>query len=125
MTQIDTSKEAIAALLNGVTEGPLYLLDCGYRIADKPVTFDADGARHGETPNIVMFCETQPNARFFAAARDLVPALAAERDAAEAALKEAVVYIQALVGIRCVWADPAHDPTTKPARAFVAKHGGA
>lgn len=45
------------------------------------------------------------------------------KEAADAALKEACRHIQALVGIRCIWSDPTHDITTKPARAFITKHG--
>lgn len=80
MTKIDTSTEAVAALLDDVTGGPWFVTPDGWRVTDKRVTFDEDGARHGETPNIWFFADTKANARFIAAARELVPALIAERD---------------------------------------------
>ena len=86
---IDTTPEAIAALLDGVTPGPWHVAPDGYRVTDKLVTFDGQGARHGDTPNIVIFAETKPNAHFIAAARDLVPALAADIARLTAALSEA------------------------------------
>lgn len=88
MTTIDTTPEAIAALLDGVTPGPWHISPDGYGVTDKLVTFDRDGARQRETPNIVIFAETEGNARFIAAARELVPALAAERDEARAQVAE-------------------------------------
>lgn len=76
----DTTPAAIAAILDGVTPGPWIVTPDGYRVTDKVVMFDNEGARHGETPNIVIFAETQQNAGFIAAARELVPALAAENE---------------------------------------------
>lgn len=96
MTEIDTSTAAIAALMDGVTAGPwrvehettLIWGHCdkddstyrgmGYPVAEcriSPVSSWAHGpdADAGET-----------NARFIAAARELVPALTDERDAAVA-----------------------------------------
>lgn len=140
MTQIDTSPEAIAALMDGVTPGPWEAVAAGQAddlnevVAYKP-TFssiaDAEGA----------------NARFIAAARDLVPALAArlaeveaERDqiieaktnwnvrandmearaeAAEAALKEAAWLLGAQLK------DPDYDEWAERKAAFLSKHGGA
>lgn len=86
---IDTSKEAIEALLAGVTPGPWRIKDCesaGYRCAnyhqeiwnedtDILVTTEATRAHNDGGAK---------NMRFIRAARDLVPALLAERDDARA-----------------------------------------
>lgn len=101
MSEIDTSTAAIAALMDGVTAGPwrvehettLIWGHCdkddstyrgmGYPVAEcriSPVSSWAHGpdADAGET-----------NARFIAAARELVPALTDERDAAVARAEQA------------------------------------
>ena len=94
---VDTSPEAIAALLDGVTEGPWaadvsdpsdvvvwaetpakstdeFVANIGRRVQRVSIAFDIDAA----------------NARFIAAARELVPALAAEN----AALKAEVARLE-------------------------------
>lgn len=79
MTEIDTSTAAIAALMDGVTPGPWNFKhvilcvddDVGFEIAS------VDGCVHDE--NVVI-----ANGAFIAASRELVPALAAERDALKA-----------------------------------------
>jgi hypothetical protein len=59
------------------TPGPWFVTPDGYRVTDKNVALDDSGARHGETPNIVIFAETKANARLIAAAPDLLDALRA------------------------------------------------
>jgi len=79
MTQIDTSTEAVEALLKDVTEGPW------------EVDWTGNGYWIGDT--ISMVGETYQEARdvkFIAASRELVPALLAERDALKAKLAKAV-----------------------------------
>ena len=71
------------ALVNAATEGP-WFSDDAWRVTDRRMTFDDDGARHGETPNIIIFAETQENAAFIAASRELVPQLLTALDAERA-----------------------------------------
>jgi len=97
MTQIDTSREAVEALLQGVTEGPwwvgaqndaLFVINATPSPApyDGPIPKDY-GANVVCTPNWRdMPCNL--NARFIAAARELVPALLARAEAEETALTE-------------------------------------
>lgn len=71
---IDTSKEAVERLLDGVTPGPWG--------QDGPVSAKIVWA--GPDLRVCFLTSDGPaskNARFIAAARELVPALAAERDA--------------------------------------------
>lgn len=76
---IDTSPEAIAALLDGVTPGP-WKAESGHTQQNGQLYWQV----HDEHDAIMQnqFCWAQgdhaANARFIAAARDLVPALAAE-----------------------------------------------
>ena len=84
MTQIDTSKEAVAALLDGVTEGPWHYGN------------DPEGSHKFSVHTADYFfvaladncAAEEANARFIAAARSLVPSLAAERDALAARVAE-------------------------------------
>ncbi len=107
-TDTPTSPEAIAALLDGVTDGPWVWkrAKIGGDCAIGPIGIVmaesfADIRKAGECAND----EAAANARFIAAARDLVPALAAERDALAARLAEVEVYgdktYAALHGHRC------------------------
>ena len=85
MINIDTSTEAVERLLDGVTPGP-WAVDSGSAYCDV-VT------EHGVPDADFVICKhpSIKDARFIAAARDLVPALLKERDevrAAIAALKE-------------------------------------
>lgn len=82
MTKPDTSPEAIAALLEGVTAGPW-----GFVAQDDFYTgeWHGCGVRDAADQVLIWFDDDpsvdDPTAKFIAAARDLVPALAAERDA--------------------------------------------
>lgn len=76
MTQIDTSTEAIAAILEGVTPGP-WRKSYGF------------ATQVASASSVICNAMLHENARFIAAARELVPALAAERDRLAAQLAEA------------------------------------
>lgn len=107
MTDIDTSAAATAALLDGVTEGP-------WTIPEKYISEveRADGKTIsscwyesciGTTINLhdVADCsleESAANARFIAAARQLVPALAAENAALTDRAEQAEARIAELEG---------------------------
>ena len=91
MSEIDTSTEAIAALMNGVTPGPwalsgmtgpepkLYGRSHKVTVQELTAIFVA-----GWEDNPDDAKEAAANASFIAASRELVPALAAERDALRA-----------------------------------------
>lgn len=84
---IDTSAEAVAKLLDGVTPGPW---DAEYDDYGQEIWFGGEGygtwtvgpcfiGGDGDDPDLARIMDA--DARFIAAARDLVPALLAERDA--------------------------------------------
>jgi len=79
MTAIDTSTAAVTALMDGVTDGPWttgkVLFDCVFAGGEVVSTGGSEGPK------------AEANARFIAAARQLVPALLAERDALAGAVK--------------------------------------
>lgn len=85
MTTIDTSTEAVERLLEDVTPGP-WVVDEGGSYCDV-VTDYGDGV-FGE--DFIICEDAHQNARFIAAARDLVPALLKDRDEARAKLDAAV-----------------------------------
>lgn len=88
----DTSAEAIAALLDGVTPGPWeWWGNSGlYGPANSAVIWPEDGYFYSEyTQDSATVHVSKADARFLAAARELVPALAAER----AALAEELVSV--------------------------------
>jgi hypothetical protein len=68
---VDTSPEAIAALLDGVTPGPWKYVTNGKKSSITDCDYDRLFIASGTT---APYCD----ARFIAAARELVPALAAE-----------------------------------------------
>lgn len=84
MTAIDTSTAAVTALMDGVTDGPWYL-SSGHMQANGHLYWQVETEYDAVVNN--QFCWAQgdhaANARFIAAARQLVPALLAERDAAD------------------------------------------
>ena len=97
MSEIDTSPAAIAALMDGVTPGPwqseTVRTACGvcHKVGPWPHEWRAVKTTHAciyddYPPSDAGTSDMQANARFIAAARSLVPALAAERDAMRAVL---------------------------------------
>ena len=99
MTKIDTSTEAVEALLDGVTGGPFIVDDFGIkgghpcRIAMPdhngiPMATVAECFQNWNDAYLnerrISWKEAQANASFIAASRELVPALLAERDALKA-----------------------------------------
>jgi len=97
MTKIDTSTDAVAALLDGVTPGPWeFDNNEGYGADNIWSPRQEDKARVDLVAQAIGDCaESEANARFIAAARDLVPALAAERDALRARVAELEVEREA------------------------------
>lgn len=84
----DISKEAVDALLQGVTEGP-WLAESGHVQSNGQLYWQVTDGYHAVVQNQFCWCQGDhaANARFIAAARGLVPALRAALDEAEAALK--------------------------------------
>ena len=83
---VDTSTEAVEKLLDGVTPGPWVIDGIVISRHTEPYGYPADVCLMGEPAQYpgdipVMMHGWDANARFIAAARDLVPALLAERDA--------------------------------------------
>lgn len=74
MTETDISTAVVERLLDGVTPGPWHVED------DWNVHCGSYSVMHGSM-NIVSDAESEANANFTAASRDLVPTLLAERDA--------------------------------------------
>ena len=73
MSETDISTKAVSALLDGVTAGPWHVED------DWNVHCGGHSVMHGSV-HVVSDAESEANANFTAAARDLVPALLADRD---------------------------------------------
>ena len=75
---VDTSTAAVTALMQGVTDGP-------WVTQRDPAHFDTESIIIGVGSVVANSCAGYPaieaDSRFIAAARDLVPALLAERDA--------------------------------------------
>ena len=103
MTTIDTSTEAVGRLLDGVTPGPWELR---HNMAEDEVGEYAEGVsvvangRFYVHEHELCFDDDvdaliEANARFIAAARDLVPALLKERDEARAADTVTLVFSNA------------------------------
>lgn len=57
------------------TPGPWFVTPDGHHVTDRLVWFDEDGARCGETPNIVIECPTEADSRLVAAAPDMLEEL--------------------------------------------------
>lgn len=56
------------------TPGPWYAYPNVLQVADKKYWFTDDGARHGDTPNMVIECARVADAHLIAAAPDLLQA---------------------------------------------------
>lgn len=89
MTQIDTSTEAVLRLLGNVTPGPWYRDAWDIR-SDGPGTgaICEVAKPNGDDDQYWKNGEADANARFIAAARQLVPALLKERDDLRAKLAQ-------------------------------------
>ena len=59
------------------TPGPWYVLPSVMQVVDKKVWFDESGARHGDTPNMVINCNRAADAHLIAAAPEMLSALKA------------------------------------------------
>ena len=101
MSKIDTGREAIAALLDGVTEGPWLTrkgdFDEGFEVfptrPSEPKPRVGSWVEVAAVPETGREGEAKANSDFIAFARELVPALAAERDAAVARAEDLAVAI--------------------------------
>lgn len=102
----DTSTAAVTALLDGVTPGPWRVMQPPNWIVD-PRGMDlahirgwgfltGKGHQHGGMDPKAAGDQMDANARFIAAARDLVPALMSERDAAIARAERAEALAAAI-----------------------------
>lgn len=80
---IDTSREAVERILDGVTEGP-WESESGHEQQNGQLYWQVTDGRDAIMQNQFCWCQGDQaaNARFIAAARELVPVLLAERDAA-------------------------------------------
>lgn len=63
--------------MSGHTPGPWFARPSVLQVTDQKVWFDADGVRHGETPNMVIECNCVADTHLIAAAPDLLVALQA------------------------------------------------
>jgi hypothetical protein len=111
MADIDTSAEAVARMLDGVTPGPWveFISDDGGQWTGWPLSIECTSIVDktivrpgGQWPyewDAKTSCdEACANARFIAWARDAVPALAAERDRLAAQLTESRAAWEAFKG---------------------------
>lgn len=82
MGQIDTRTEAVTKLLDGVTPGPWYA-ESGHVQQNGQLYWQVTDKNDAIMQNQFCWCQGDhaANAHFIAAARDLVPALLADRDA--------------------------------------------
>lgn len=78
---IDTSTEAVKALMDGVTDGP-WVAESGHVQQNGQLYWQVTDGAHAIVQNQFCWCQGDhaANARFIAAARDLVPALLSERN---------------------------------------------
>lgn len=103
------------------TPGPWYVCPSGLTVADKRVWFDEHGARHGETPNMVITAMTPADARLIAAA----PEALAAASAAAGLLEEIAPYHPQTAALRAA-IDKALSPTPPdPTAASLPAAGGA
>lgn len=59
------------------TPGPWYAHPATQQVVDKEMWFDEHGARHGDTPNMVIDCNSVADTHLIAAAPDMLAALKA------------------------------------------------
>ena len=133
MTEIDTSTESIARLMDGVTPGPwayAFTTASGIRISGNRVITGGEEYPSGNSPKIpndhhwdggdsiivpeMTHRDNNANARFIAASRELVPALAAERDALRAEVERLRHQINEASDPAFIWGalDNVHDCDT-------------
>lgn len=59
------------------TKGPWFAHPFTLQVVDKKMWFDEDGSRHGDTPNMVINCDSQADTHLIAAAPEMLAALEA------------------------------------------------
>ena len=59
------------------TQGPWFAHPLTLQVVDKKMWFDEDGARHGDTPNMVINCDSLADTHLIAAAPEMLAALEA------------------------------------------------
>jgi len=57
------------------TPGPWYAHPSTLQVVDKKMWFDENGARHGDTPNMVINCNSAADTHLIAAAPEMLSAL--------------------------------------------------
>lgn len=57
------------------TKGPWYAHPLTLQVVDKKMWFDVDGVRHGDTPNMIIECNSVADTHLIAAAPDMLKAL--------------------------------------------------
>ena len=61
--------------MSKLTPGPWYAHPLTLQVVDKKMWFDEDGARHGDTPTMVIDCNSLADTHLIAAAPELLAAL--------------------------------------------------
>jgi hypothetical protein len=93
----DISKEAVAKMMEGVTEGP-WVFAIVSDDEDYGETYEVRGQPDGDGwADVVSSSDDPDDARFIAWAREAVPALSAERDALAAKLAEREAQVERLL----------------------------
>jgi hypothetical protein len=59
------------------TKGPWFARPTVLQVVDKKIWFDEDGSRHGDTPNMVLNCDSVADTHLIAAAPEMLAALEA------------------------------------------------
>lgn len=59
------------------TKGPWFAHPFTLQVVDKKMWFDEDGSRHGDTPNMVINCDSPADTHLIAAAPEMLAALEA------------------------------------------------
>lgn len=110
MGEIDTSTAAIEALMDGVTEGPWVVL----RGRDSVCVVASGKHLIGEDFSSLWTFENPKDWDFVAASRQIIPALAAERDALRAEMEQLRHQINEASDPEFIWGamDNVHDCDT-------------